>query len=138
MTRNTPTEVASFYQLPPSVDVEVLRVFIEAADLLITEELATSGLSEARLKLIEVYIASHFAVQSFESGGHSLVRTGEGEERYRTIDQKALGLSSSRYGQQAIMLDTTGRLGAISTSAMKAEFRVVSPSPTGTSLSLED
>lgn len=100
--------------------------FIAIANLVVDEDLGSSGLSASRLKEIERYLAAHFAALSKEKGGLRRKRVGEASEEYNIPSFRELGYLSTRYGQQAVTLDTTGTLGANSKSANKAQFRVVS------------
>jgi hypothetical protein len=105
-----------------------LKPYIETAHMLVNEELLGKGLSEARLREIEKYLAAHFAVVSYEKGGLIRQKVGEAEEEYQATNRTTtpiLGLTATRYGQQAVLLDTTGTLGAISQKPVKALFRVV-------------
>ena len=97
--------------------------FIDVADLLITESLSGKGLSNARLTKIELYLAAHFATVTEERGGLTRSGVGDAVEAYNVEPGK--GLLSTRYGQQAIALDSSGTLTSLSREALKAEFRVV-------------
>lgn len=97
--------------------------FIETADLIVTENLAGQGLSAARLKQIELYLAAHFVTIAVERGGLIGKKTGESSEFYANKFGKGLGLT--RFGQQVSILDTTGILTAIGKAENKAQFRVV-------------
>lgn len=99
--------------------------FIATANLIVNEDLAGSGFTEARLTQIEMYLAAHFAVLAKEKGG--LVRTvaGESSETYHDPNSRFMGYTSTRFGQHAIALDTTGVLASQGSGGMKAQFRVV-------------
>ena len=91
-----------------------VTLFIAQANVVVNELLAPSGssvLSDDRLKLIETYIAAHFATLVRERGGMQEDKLGDALQRYHNI-YKA-GFSSTRFGQQALFLDTTGKLAAI-------------------------
>lgn len=118
-------DIGSIYPEATKVAGLDLTPFIVTADILITEELANAGLTIARLTEIEKYLAAHYACISIERGGLSRQRIGESEDYYKTIDPSTIGLSSTRFGQQAIMLDGSGTLGALSEKPVKAQFRVV-------------
>ncbi len=109
------------------VDVSTKRsemsTFIETADLIVTESLAGQGLSAARLRQIELYLAAHFTTLAEERGGIIGSKTGESSEFYANKFGK--GLALTRYGQQALVLDTSGRLASEGTALPKAQFRVV-------------
>lgn len=103
--RVTVEEVAAIMAEVP----EDLTAFLEMATLVVDEELAESGLSDARLAMIEKLLAAHFAatvspLTTQESAGVSVSyqRNGVGK-----------GLASTQYGQNAISLDTTGTLQAM-------------------------
>lgn len=100
--------------------------YITIADLIVTENLSASGLSAARLKEIERLLAAHFAVISLERGGISTEKVGESSESYfRGSNINMMGLRSTRFGQQAMVLDTSGVLSKMSTTEQRAQFRVV-------------
>lgn len=103
----------------------VYTASIATANLLVEEELVGSGLTEARLTEIEKYLAAHFATLAKERGGVVRTTSGESAESYRQVHSKYQGLNSTTFGQQAITLDTTGKLVSIGSGGMKAEFRIV-------------
>jgi hypothetical protein len=100
--------------------------FIVTADVLVNETLLGQGFSSDRLRLIELYLAAHYAAISLEKGGLQRQKIGDGEDWYQPIEQSAAGLSTTRFGQQALVLDTSGVLAALSVKPVKAQFRVVS------------
>ena len=102
-----------------------ISIFLEMGNTLVEEMLATSGLSSRMLKLIELNLAAHFAVLSLEKGGLTRQKTGESEEGYRQDFTSKPNLSMTRYGQQAVALDSTGVLSSLNAPVGKAEFRVV-------------
>lgn len=97
--------------------------FIDIADLIVSEQLATSGLSSARLKQIELYLAAHYAAITEERGSLKSIKVGEATDTFDT--QAGQGLKLTRYGQQAISLDTSGTLKVMGTQTLNAQFRVV-------------
>jgi len=99
--------------------------FITTADLVVQEELTTRNLSQDRLSQIECYLAAHFAIVAYERGGLNRQRIGESEDFYHEVGGDSLNLMATRYGQQAVFLDSSGRLGGMSKSTIKARFRVV-------------
>ena len=97
-----------------------VTLFITQANIVVNELLApggTSALSEDRLGLIETYTAAHFATLVREKGGLAQDKMGDAEQRYHNI-YKA-GFSATRFGQQALFLDTTGKLSAQDISVQK-------------------
>jgi hypothetical protein len=78
---------------------------IAVADLIVTEDLAGSTLTTARKTQIELYLAAHFVQLSEYQGPLAADSLGEATERYHDI--YAAGLRATRFGQQAIALDTS-------------------------------
>ncbi len=89
-----------------------LTSFITTASLLVDEELVGTGMSDERLTEIEKYLAAHFVLMLEERGGLLETRSGESEDTY-ALDV-GRGLAQTRYGQQALFLDTSGKLNALS------------------------
>ncbi len=99
--------------------------FIEVANLVVDETLASLGMSAERLKQIELYLAAHFMAITEERGAPRRQRLGETvEEWFQDIGK---GLNATRFGQQALLLDTTGTLSSENAGVGKpnAQFRVV-------------
>ena len=98
---------------------------IDTAHLVVEEQLvpATPALTAAMLVKIELYLAAHFVALTEERGG--LLRSSTGESAETVADVYSEGFRSTRYGQQAIALDTTGTLTVLSNQKLSAEFRVV-------------
>lgn len=94
---------------------DTAQLFISMANTIVDEHLASSALSEPILTLIETLLAAHFAVLTLEKGSLAEKSIGEAKEKYHNV-YKA-GFSSTRFGQQAIALDTTGALATISATA---------------------
>ena len=83
--------------------------FINAADLIVTQYLTLSGLSTAMLTEIERWLAAHLTCmldprETAKAMGDSRVTFEAGP-----LGQ---GLCATRYGQQVLLLDTTGTLAA--------------------------
>jgi hypothetical protein len=99
--------------------------FIQSAELLVSEVLASVTLSPARKDFIIKYMAAHF-VWVTETSSLVAKDVGSTKEVYRTYADKSSGLSASRYGQSAIMLDPSGLLAAIAAGGgLKALFSVI-------------
>jgi len=101
---------------------------IEVATLLTTEELSSAGLSEARLQQVELYLAAHFLTLTTREGPLASQTVDNSSERYHNI--YTAGLRSSRFGQQAVLLDTSGVLARIAAKSenldrLDAQFRVI-------------
>ena len=91
-----------------NTSIEDLSAFITIADLILTEDLSDKGLSLARLKEIERWLAAHFVAMNEDSAR----KTGEaiGKSSIQFGGEYGLGLNHTRYGQQAIILDESGTL----------------------------
>ena len=118
--RVTQTDVAAIVAITAGVDA---TLFISMANMIVNEELAPRGvLSAQRLFEIERYLAAHFyAVQDpqsqSESAGVSVSYEGSASEN----------LKRTRYGQQAIVLDTTGRLNVMNMGKRPATMITLGP-----------
>ena len=93
-----------------STSLTDLTAFITAADLIVTEDLNDKGLSVARLKEIERWLAAHLVAINEDRARKS--GEGIGRSNVQFGGQYGLGLNHTRYGQQAIILDTSGTLAA--------------------------
>ena len=104
-----------------------LEPYIQTAELVINEDLSDKGLSDDRLNSIALYLSAHFAAVALERGG--IVRESMGGD-YSISYKDAEGsgaFGSTRFGLQAMALDTSGTLSTLSRSSerLKAEFRVL-------------
>lgn len=105
-----------------------MGLFISQANLMVTEELSSIGFSDDRLALIETYLAAHFAALVIERGALASIAIQDVKDAFHDVYSEGLG--STRFGQQAMMLDTSGTLVRLSASLTqtklnKAEFRIV-------------
>jgi hypothetical protein len=112
-------------------DSVLLANMIDSANLYIDTNLPTSitGHSEETLAKIELYLAAHITLMSTSSGGAGggalkYTKLGDASEAYNT-DHLGAGLNASRFGELAIMFDTSGILAGLSTAKLTAQFRVV-------------
>ncbi len=125
--RVTASELRKVIEMPgedePASEID-LETHISNANLLVNEELGTSDLTEARKKLIELYLAAHFFVLTSEQGGLVKEQVGEASRSYNMLTQNR-GFGFTRFGQQAMALDSTGTLSGIGSARPAAEFRVV-------------
>ena len=65
---------------------------------------------QALLDVIELYLSAHYYVLSEERGGLMSQTIGESKDRYNTPSADKTGFYSTRFGQQACVLDATGVL----------------------------
>jgi hypothetical protein len=122
VARATDADVRALVEIPADVST---APFITSASALVTLLLASSGLSEAILTQIEIFLAAHYAVLVVENGGLRRQTVGQSTDVYADINNKLIGLLSTRFGQQAIAFDSTGILQDAATGKAKAQFRVV-------------
>lgn len=100
-----------------------VSIFIEQAHVLVEETLVGVGLSENRLRLIELNLASHFTAIAEERG--QIIRSEVEHTREQYGGDFTTGLKLTRFGQQAIMMDTSGTLAKFDSMKSQARFTVV-------------
>lgn len=97
-----------------------LAPYITAANLMVTDLLGSSSLSDDTLKEIERWLAAHFVA----------IRDPRiNQERAGSVGQSfqyklGLRLEVTTYGQQAIALDTTGTLADVNQNGAKRSAKV--------------
>jgi hypothetical protein len=96
---------------------------IDTANTYVNEVLEGGSLSEAMLTKIELYLAAHFVALSSEGAGITRSKLGDADESYANVYGQ--GLNSTRFGQAAVALDSTGALAAAAQTTLKANFRVI-------------
>lgn len=97
---------------------------IDTANVIVDMYLLEEGYTEAYLTKIELYLAGHFVCITEEEGAHILSKTGDATEEW-AADWFGPGFQSTRYGQAALTLDSSGTLAGVGSAQLKAEFRVV-------------
>jgi len=105
MARVTDSEVKAIApdDIPAMLDT---TTFIEIATLDVDELLADKGMSDARLKNVELYLSAHYAVLKTK-----FVKTEKAGSVSQSFQEKNdLGLSLTHYGQMTMTLDTSGTL----------------------------
>jgi len=107
MARVTESEVKSIID----TSLSDLSPYITVANQLVDEFAKDQGYNAARLKEIERWLAAHFVVQYEEKGGLTSSTLGDASESY--VSEFGLGLNSSRYGKQVMILDTKKTLTTI-------------------------
>lgn len=109
---------------PTTLDV---APFLDVAQKYVNSlALSSKGLSADLVDPVVLYFTAHLLVLTAEQGGLRRRRLGDGDESYKTPGDFDIGLRSTRFGQQAMILDSTGTLAAkTSGSGLKALFTVV-------------
>lgn len=122
MTRITPAQLRDHIETDPEVSDAQLMVYITTANELVTELCEPVGYTEARLELIELWLAAHFyAVRDVRAASESAGPVSE-TKQFRL----GLVLQVTMYGQQALALDTAGALAALSKATEEGKPRRVS------------
>ena len=83
---------------------DVLRPFIESANLLVTECYGNSGVSDDVLRELEKWLAAHLA----HSVSQRVVSTKLGDASDTFARASGDGLRGTFYGQQALLFDVNG------------------------------
>ena len=96
---------------------------ITAANITVTNTCTSTSLSAAQLKEIERWFSAHLVCIM----DPQLV-SEEAMDAKDTYQQKiGLGLNQTRYGQQAMVLDTSGSLGKLGEKKITASLTVLNP-----------
>jgi len=83
-----------------------LGPFIEAANSIVTAVCTSTALTEAQLELIERWLSAH--MYAIRAPRRAMERAGDVAQSFQyKVD---LGLKVTTYGQQAMLLDTSGAL----------------------------
>jgi hypothetical protein len=114
--RVTPSDVKEIYNTTLA-DV-VIEPYIDVANDLVTEKLATDWFSDTRLAMIEKFLAAHLIVSTRD---RQAVEEEIGEARVQYANVFKEGLKSTSYGQTVLMLDTSGTFNSMS----KRKVRIV-------------
>jgi len=124
--RTSITAVKTVIEVPTNLLDATITQHIADASLLVDEQLSSAGLSDARLELVERYIAAHLITVLTERGGFSSSEVDNSKDTYGI--KAGMGLAMTRYGQMAIGFDTTGTLKAMASDpgkGLNAQFRVL-------------
>jgi hypothetical protein len=89
-----------------------LSPFVGAANNLVNQVCLTSGYSDATLKEIEKWLAAHFACQPDPRAQDQKI--GESTDWFE--GKTGMFLANTRYGQQAMILDSAGNLAGLNNS----------------------
>lgn len=96
-----------------------IRPHLQAANLVVTEHLASEGLSANVLAEIERWLAAHFAVVE----DPRVEEESAGGQRFRYEGKTGTGLDGTRYGQRVKMLDPTGNLASAAEDRKPFRYR---------------
>lgn len=105
-------------------DDDAISFHIEVANGFTNYHLADSTAGEPILRLVELYLTAHFLAISDPSDGKGQIVREEIEGTSNYYNTKlGEGLSSTRYGLQAVALDSSGVLATL--AKYRARFEVV-------------
>ena len=123
--RVTVTEVKQIITLATSyVDADI-TISINVANRLVTDVCVDSSLGTARLKDIELYLSAHFCAINKQHQA-SMEKADVVSQSFQ--HQLGLNLQATMYGQQALMLDTSGALSQLSAGKKTvATFKTINP-----------
>lgn len=111
--------------VPELTETDSITAQMDTAHLLVDEHLVGHDMSEDRLEQIELWLAAHFcSVVTPKSASE-----GAGPVSQNFQGSTALNFNVTVYGQQALILDTSGRLALLQRQA-KGNKAVGSPSVT--------
>jgi hypothetical protein len=122
MPRATDADVRAYVEMESSTST---APYITSASVVSDTYLAGKGLSELILTQIEIFLAAHFAVLAVERGGIQRDTQGDAAQTYQSISEKLSGFMLTRFGQQAVALDSTKTLVGVGGVKLSATFRVV-------------
>ena len=123
MPRVTATTVKEIVQSSLTDDV-INTNHIVTANIFVDEYLeGQTDLSDSMLTQIELYLAAHYVSLTEEGGALTRDKLGDADTSFANIYSQGLG--STRFGQSALALDVTGTLANLTTTRLKANFRVV-------------
>ena len=109
-----------------SIDDDIiLSNMIDTANVFIDTHLVpAAGHPDSILNKIELYLSTHFVAVSEEIGAVKFSKVGDSSDAY-DVSNLGEGFSSTRFGQQALALDTSGILASLASGGLKAQFRVI-------------
>lgn len=111
-----------------TIEDDDLEYALETAELIVSEQLMSCGMSQERLDKITVYLTAFFADATATSGAGlpgtlRRQKIGDSDESYAVPLDSAAFYRSNKWGQLAIALDTCNKL--ITTGTIPARFEVV-------------
>ena len=119
MARVEASEVKVFFNT--ELADSVVEAHIDVANELVTSVLGSSGLGDTRLKNIELYISAHLLSFRDPLTGAVAAEWIASEAKIEFSANFGQQLKSTHFGQQALVLDTTGTLATL--GEQRARFR---------------
>jgi hypothetical protein len=100
-----------------------LTPFIATANILVTRVCGSAGYSDEEIEMIERWLAAHFYCMRDPRATYETARS-VAQSLQNKVD---LGLATSHYGQQAMILDTKGGLARLNSRIVKGILMPGSP-----------
>jgi hypothetical protein len=110
VVRTTSVAIASIIEVDSSID---LTPFIETANLVVTDVCGDFDYTDEKLEMIERWLAAHFYAVRDPRPASEAAGSVSANYQYK-VD---LNLAVTTYGQQAMLLDTSGGLAALNKRA---------------------
>ena len=117
MARTTVTQVRLILPDENNTDEDVVNAMITSANLIVTDTLGGSGLSDDILADIEKWFAAHLIYMGPERQLQKINVEDTGE----TYGKLGYSLDSTTYGQTVKALDPTGKMNGLGKKAAKIE-----------------
>ena len=109
-----------------TLEAENVTPFLRAANVLVTDILASEGYGATLMTEIETWLAAHFvAVRD-----PRVTKENFGDAGQTFEGKTSLGLNGTRYGQQVLLLDHHGRFAQVTKAMGPATFKTVRRSTT--------
>jgi len=121
--RVTAAEVAEIYEYDSDITSTEIDIFITSANIL-TNKVNTVGeiTATTQLKEIERWLAAHFVcIRDPQAASEKA-----GPVSQKLQEKVALNFNQTRYGQQALILDTSGYLASLQKSAEDGGLKLAS------------
>lgn len=117
--RVTVAEVKEISDIDVSLSDAIITVFITTAHILVDKVCDVSDLGADLSKEVERWLAAHFiAIRDVKSSSES-VSGGGGGVSVGYLSSVGMNLQQTTYGQQALILDTSGGLAALQAESLK-------------------
>lgn len=132
--RTTSLAVSKIIEVDATVNDGDISSFIETANALVTDVCVPLGYDDTRLELIERWLSAHFySVRDARTKSETVGPISNSFE-----GQSGMYIAHTRYGQQAMMLDSKGGLAALNRLPEQASRLKVGVSYIGTPPCEED
>lgn len=104
-----------------SLNPEEITPFIDIAEVVVEDNLLGKGLSDKVLNKIWLYLSAHFTALKDQQIEQSRVL----DSSYQYEGRTEMGFNFTRFGQTAMLLDTTNTLNKLNNPPKKASIKSV-------------